>query len=126
MEAQAGTLKQGSKAAETDAVRMSFSSFIAELNGNIEYEAASALEALAKAVEKERKKGTFTLVFTMKPVEKVKGAVQILHDIKVKAPEPERESSMRFVNSKTGELVRNDPRQGDFEQVEASFRKAGN
>lgn len=74
-------------------------------------DAARLLNELSKAVKESGKPGTLTLKLTIKPDKTDNTVVIVDPEVSVKTPKRPYPSSVFFVDDKTGDLTREDPRQ---------------
>lgn len=97
---------------------MSFKPFGSTLTalrfGSLHEELTEALGELTAQCVNTGKAGELHLTLKLKPGKA--GQVEVIDDIKVKAPKPERGSSIMFSTAE-GNLQREDPRQMSFEQL---------
>lgn len=94
-----------------DAEPRDFAAFLLEhAKGKSHDELSQALRDLVLAVEETGKSGKITYVVTVKPQERVDGAVIVSDKITCALPELDRPQSLFFATD-NGELVRHDPRQ---------------
>lgn len=82
--------------------------------GQLQEELAEALNELTQKCTATGKVGELTLKIKLKP--NVAGQVEVLDDLNVKTPKPERGSSIFFATPE-GNLQREDPRQGTLEGI---------
>lgn len=82
--------------------------------GELQDELTQHIRDMVKAVDGAKKPGTITLKLTFKPGKG--GQLEIVDDMAVKLPKPEKGSSL-FFPTVDGNLERNDPRQRQFEGV---------
>jgi hypothetical protein len=73
-------------------------------------ELSDALQELVASVEQEGKAGKLALIITVKPAEKVEGALLVSDEIKLTKPKASKSASVFFVTPENN-LVRQDPRQ---------------
>lgn len=88
-----------------------FAAFLMDhARGRTHDELTAALRDVVLAVEETGKVGRITYTLTIRPQERVDGAVVVSDDVKVNIPTLDRPQSVFFATQK-GDLVRNDPRQ---------------
>ena len=75
-------------------------------------DASEGLAEVVKAVRENGKKGKLSLTITVVPLSKG-DAVDLVCEVTVKVPKPNKGSSLFFV-ADDGTLLRNDPRQGEL------------
>ncbi len=88
--------------------------------GELDDELTSELHQLVEKCQATGRAGSITLTLSLKPGKG--GQIEVIDDIKVKNPKPERGSSIMFATPE-GNLQREDPRQGKLpgiRTVEAS------
>lgn len=109
--------------AEVDAVRMDALDEMRGLqNGQFSYNASSELQKVLKAVRETSKEGVLKIAIKVVPRPKLGlGAVELIGEVDGKAPRPDPESVVRFINDKD-ELVKDDPRQQHFTFTEPPGR----
>jgi len=100
----------------TPAAAEAGNNFVAVLNqlhrGSAVADASDALAEVVKAVRENGKKGKLSLTITVVPLSKG-DAVDLVCEVAVKVPKPNKGSSLFFV-ADDGTLLRNDPRQGEL------------
>lgn len=100
----------------TPATAEAGNNFVAVLNqlhrGSAVADASDALAEVVRAVRENGKKGKLTLAITVVPLSKG-DAVDLVCEVAVKVPKPNKGSSLFFV-ADDGTLLRNDPRQGEL------------
>lgn len=74
-------------------------------------DASKLLNELSKTVKETGKSGTITIKLTVKPDKTDNTVVMIDPEVTMKAPKRPYPTSVFFVNDKTGDLTREDPRQ---------------
>ena len=79
-------------------------------NGALVAELGEALAELTEAVTEHREPGTLTLVLKLKPLTSDAHALEVVDDVRVKAPTAPRTGSI-FYPDTAGNLSRTDPRQ---------------
>jgi len=77
-------------------------------NGALVDELSAQLTELTKAVVETGKKGTLNLTLSIAPAKG--GAYVVTDEVKLKAPEHDKEATLFFVSNQ-GDLLRNDPNQ---------------
>lgn len=93
--------------------------------GDCVYELTQELEKVVDAVRDTRKKGIVKLEIAVQPLHKDDEYQMLLLDkIDSTVPRHDKAPTIMFAN-KQNVLSRNDPRQGDFADVEESFRATG-
>jgi hypothetical protein len=97
-----------------------FGDILAAMNGDLYEEAGAKLQDLVTAVMESRKAGTFQLTLKIKP--NGERMVEIIPDLKVKAPEASPPNTMFFASS-GGTLLRDDPAQPRLPLREVEQRK---
>ena len=80
--------------------------------GSAVVDASEGLAEMVKAVRETGKKGKLTITITVVPLNKG-DAVDLVDEVNVKLPKPNRGSSL-FFSADDGTLLRNDPRQGEL------------
>lgn len=104
-----------------------FSQQIAHMSkGSLDSELTEELAELVKSISLHRKKGSITLTLNIKP-EVVQGEVTnvtITPEVKSKRPSPTRLSA-RMYPTYEGDLLRNDPDQGELELREIEPKEQG-
>ncbi|HXO86917.1 MAG TPA: hypothetical protein VN803_15450 [Gemmatimonadales bacterium] len=91
-----------------------FSQFLVEQrSGGMHGELSDKLQELVAAVAQHDKAGTLTLTVSVKPIDGRPGQYIVVDDVKVKAPEAPRGSSLFFADDH-GNLSRSDPRQPEL------------
>lgn len=97
---------------------MSFKPFVNTLTslrfGSLHEELTDALGELTQQCSSTGKAGEIHLTLKLKPGKG--GQIEVIDDIKVKAPKPERGSSIMFTTPE-GNLQREDPRQMSFSEL---------
>lgn len=76
--------------------------------GNLDVEAGADLAMLVDAVRSTGKGGSLTVVVRIQPGKA--GSLEVVDDVRLKLPEPEREAALWFAD-KAGHLTRHDPDQ---------------
>lgn len=90
-------------------------------NGAVFLDFVAMYREVLAAVKEHRKKGQVSFVLTIAPLEKFgPDAVAVEGDIKFQLPRKSYSSTIRFVD-KHNMLVKDDPRQRDFKEVDGSF-----
>lgn len=91
-----------------------FTQFLLEQrSGGMHGELSEKLQSLTSAVYEHDKAGTLTLTVSIKPIEGQPGRYIVTDDVKIKAPEAARGSSLFFADDH-GNLSRSDPRQPEL------------
>lgn len=91
--------------------------------GEVDTELTHELRTLIDAVQETGKPGRITL--TLKVSRKGERQVTVREDIKVSTPAHDRAESIYFVDSQTGNLQRNDPRQGVLADIHLKAAPGG-
>ena len=90
-----------------------FSQFLLEQrNGSLHGELSDTLRELVEAVVQHGKPGALTLTVKVSPT-KSYGQYEVVDEVKVKAPEPDRGASLFFADDR-GNLSRSNPRQPEL------------
>lgn len=101
-----------------------FIDLLRELNeGSVHDQLSAELQALTEAVARHRKAGTLTLTIAIKPSTANAFAYFVAHDIKVKAPAPDKQSDLMFIND-DNKLQRKHPKQNEIPGLRAVGDKA--
>ena len=82
-------------------------------DGEFHEEVSEGLHALVAAVQAVGKKGTLTIVLDVRPAGRSHNQVFLVDEVRVKAPEPEREQAILFVD-RDGNLTRANPLQQEL------------
>lgn len=90
--------------------------------GTLEAELSQHLQELVEAVIQHGKAGELRLTVKVKPVKGQFATVFVSDEVKVTAPEGDRPESVWFVDGRNYALVRNDPRQMQFDDVREPAR----
>lgn len=96
----------------------SFSNFLMELqNGDVNDEISQALNDIVQGVDATDKPGSLTLKIKISPNKK-SSMVFVDAEVKVNVPSVGRPSSMFYIDPLNRNLVRNDPKQMSFSDLE--------
>ncbi len=94
-----------------------FTTFLQDLqNGEIHDELTVALHQLVQAIDATEKAGSLTLKLKITPNQK-SAMVFVDSDIKTNLPEMGRPSSMFYIDPNNHGLIRNDPKQMNFDDL---------
>lgn len=88
------------------------------------HDAAKDLNELVKAVKETRKAGTLTIKLTIEPDKTDDTVVTIQPDVTLKLPKKARAKGIFYMDEKTGDLTREDPRQIQMQLEKAAEREA--
>lgn len=95
-----------------------FSTFIQELqNGDVNNELSQGLNDVVKGVDVTDKTGSLILELKISP-NKNSTMVFVNAKVKLKIPEGDKPSSVFYIDPSNSNLVRNDPRQMNFSDLE--------
>lgn len=87
-------------------------------------DAAKDLNELVRAVKETNKAGSLTIKLTVEPDKTDNTVVTIQPDVTLKLPKKARAKGIFYVDDKTGDLTREDPRQLDLLREKEAERAA--
>jgi len=90
--------------------------------GTAHHELSKAIRTVTEAVQKTGKVGSLTMSIKIKP--QGEGQVEIIDEIKIKAPEPAKPSTFMFVDDQNN-LTRDNPRQASVFDLKVVDKKTG-
>lgn len=89
-------------------------------------DAAKMLNELSRAVKETGKAGTLTIKLTVKPDKTDNTVVAIDPDVTIKAPKKPYPSGVFYIDDRTGDLTREDPRQLELlKERNAELKESG-
>ena len=107
-----------------EAARENVTTVMGELNnGEVMMDFARKYQELLASVREHKKKGSISFIMTVTPEPKGgEDAVAVDGDVKFSIPKKRYSSMFRFID-KNNMLVKDDPRQGSFADIDDSFKK---
>ena len=110
------------KKEKVDGHRMDAGEFLRQMHkGEFLFEVGEKLEALVEAIRKVKKGGGMTIKIDFKTVNQGSAATVIaVGECKIRPPERKRDGSLFYTDGKN-RLLREDPLQGQFSDIESSF-----